>query len=144
MGRNRLFVPQDTLDVWVADHKAAVTGTELVAAQKCFDACEPGDTFDLKPAVLFLQDVAESGDPHKLLGRVKDQTQLTALGAEHYMGSVVLGDSAYDVKDGFVAAPRPRAAKAADDIDAAVGAAAGEKAAQTDEALLTKFLLENL
>lgn len=134
MGRNRLFVPQETLDLWVADQKASVSGTELVLH---------GDTFDLKPAVLFLKDVAETGDPHRLLGRVKDQTQLTAMGAEHYMGSVVLGDSAYDVKDGFVGYPRARKVETAPDIDAAVGAAAGENA-PTDEALLTKFLLENL
>jgi len=134
MGRNRLFVPQDTLDVWVAEQKATVAGTELTME---------GDIFDLKPAVLFQKDVAETGDPHKLLGRVKDQTQLTAMGAEHYMGSVVLGDSAYDVKDGFVGTPRARAPRAAADIDAAVGAAAGEDAS-SDEALLTKFLLENL
>lgn len=140
MGRNRLFVPQDTLDLWVADQKATVTGTELLLQ---------GDTFDLKPAVLFLKDVSDTGDPHALLGRVKDQTQLAALGAESYMGSVVLGDSAYEVKDGFVGAPRPRrsaaaaAAASGGDIDAAVGAAAGENAS-SDEALLTKFLLENL
>ena len=138
MGRNRLFVPQDTLDLWVADQKATVTGTELLLQ---------GDTFDLKPAVLFLKDVSDTGDPHALLGRVKDQTQLAALGAESYMGSVVLGDSAYEVKDGFVGAPRPRSAAAAaasgGDIDAAVVAAAGENAS-SDEALLTKFLLENL
>ena len=30
MGRNRLFVPQETLDVWVADQRADVSATELV------------------------------------------------------------------------------------------------------------------
>ena len=141
MGRNRIFVPQDTLDVWVADQKAAVSGTELQ-----FE----GDLFDLQPGVLFVKDVSDTGDPHGLLGRVKDKAQLDAIGAEHYMGSVVLGDSAYDVEDGFIGSPRERTvrvpasgAQAAADIDAAVGAAAGEDAS-SDEALLTKFLLENL
>src|SRR6186713_670944 len=124
MARNRLFVPQDTMNAWVADQKAAVAGTELVLQ---------GDTFDLKPAVLFLKDVSETGDPHGLLGRVKDQVQLASLGAEHYMGSVVLGDSAYEVKDGFIGIPRVRArreaaAPSAGDMAAAVGAAAGEDA----------------
>ena len=138
MGRNRIFVPQDTLDLWVADQKATVAENELVVQ---------GDRFALQPAVLFLADVSDTGDPHGLLGRVKDKVQLEGLGAEHYMGSVVLGDSAYDVKDGFVGVPVERASRtkaaAAGDIDAAVGAAAGENA-PSDEALLTKFLLENL
>ena len=139
MGRNRIFVPQDTLDQWVADQKAVVSGAELDVQ---------GDMFELLPAVLFLADVSETSDPHGLLGRVKDKSQLDELGAEHYMGSVVLGDSAYDVKDGFVGLPRERAVRVsatppAGDIDAAVGAAAGEDS-PSDEALLTKFLLENL
>jgi len=139
MGRNRIFVPQDTLDVWLADQKAVVSGDQLDVQ---------GDTFELQPAVLFVADVAETGDPHGLVGRVKDKGQLAELGAEHYMGSVVLGDSAYDVKDGFVGLPRDRAVRVvspapAGDIDAAVGAAAGEDST-SDEALLTKFLLENL
>jgi hypothetical protein len=137
MGRNRLFVPQDMLDLWVADQKATVAGTELSLQ---------GDSFDLKPAVLFLRDVSETGDPHGLVGRVKDQVQLASLGAEHYMGSVILGDSAYDVRDGFIGIPHTRGSAATPrggDIDAAAGAAAGEDAT-SDEALLTKFLLENL
>jgi len=139
MGRNRLFVPQETLDVWVADQRATVTATELVLQ---------GDRYGLAPAVLFVSDVSDTGDPHGLVGRVKDKDQLAQLGAEHYLGSVVLGESAYEVKDGFVGLPVERAARPAAqvsgrDIDAAVGEAAGEQAS-ADEALLTKFLLENL
>jgi hypothetical protein len=142
MGRNRIFVPQDVLDAWVADQRATISGSELQVAD---------GTFEIAPAVLFMADVSDTGDPHGLLGRVKEKAQLDALGAENYMGSVVLGDSAYEVKDGFVGIPRIRgrtptgaeAGAGGTDIDTAAGGAAGETT-PSDEALLTKFLLENL
>jgi hypothetical protein len=40
-----------------------------------------------------------------LLGRVKDEDALAALGAEAYMTSVLFDDAAYDVEPGFLAIP---------------------------------------
>ncbi|MBI2892371.1 MAG: hypothetical protein HYY06_02385 [Deltaproteobacteria bacterium] len=133
MGRNRIFLPQEDLDRWIREEKVSVSGDALTihAEQR---------TYDMMPAVRFMKDVAETGDPFGLLGRVKEKRQLDEMGAEHYMGSVVMGESAYDVQDGFVGYPR---AASGSDIDAAVGAAAGEEQI-SDEALLTKFLLEKL
>jgi hypothetical protein len=137
MGRNRIFLPQEALDVLIAEDKVTVAGEELRIHGD-------GRTYDIVPAVRFLKDVAGTGDPHGLLGRVKEKPQLDQLGAEHYMGSVVLAESAYEVQDGFVGYPRGQArAGVGGDMEQAVGAATGEQS-PSDEALLTKFLLEKL
>jgi hypothetical protein len=68
-------------------------------------------TVTLTPAVRFTKLIDGGGDPHRLLGTVKTRTQLVALGAEHYMDSVILGDVGYTVLEGFRGelspAPRP-------------------------------------
>ena len=127
MKPTRLFLPQGELDRWVSEARATVQGEVLTISS--------GLEFDLRPAVRFLADVAESGDPHGLLGRVKEKDQLSELGAEHYMGSVVLGDSAYEVEEGFVGYVRALGRGSAE---------AAQPALESDEALLTKFLLEKL
>lgn len=133
MGRNRIFLPQEALDRCIEEEKVSVAGEVLtIHAEE--------RSYDIMPAVRFMNDVAGTGDPFNLIGRVKEKRQLDEMGAEHYMGSVVMGESAYDVQDGFVGYPRVASGS---DIDAAVGAAAGEEPL-SDEALLTKFLLEKL
>ncbi len=91
---SRLFLSQTVLDRWLSDGTADVSGdtlTILAADHK----------FDLKTAVLFEKEVTESGDPHGLLGRVKDLEQIAALGGDYSVGTVIVGDEAYEVTDGF-------------------------------------------
>jgi len=113
-------------------------------------------SYDLVPAVRFMSEVGGSGDPGGLVGKVKERPQLQEMAADYYPGSVILGDSAYEVVDGFVGYPRPvnpleappapPARSSAASIGAAVSRVAGESAQPdlSDEALLTKFLLDNL
>ena len=61
-----------------------------------------GQTYSIQAAVRFLETVCGGADPHDLLGRVKTLPQLAQLGAEHYMDSVLLGDTGYEVQQGFV------------------------------------------
>lgn len=98
MGKNRLFIPQDTLDQWVDEARAVVTDDELTLVNEA-------RIYRLAPAVQFLREATGADDPHELVGRVKDQAQLTILGADAYMDSVILEDNAYDVRRGFVAIP---------------------------------------
>ena len=50
--------------------------------------------------------MAGDGDDRRgLIGRVKDEDALAALGAEAYMTSVLFDDTAYDVEPGFLATP---------------------------------------
>ena len=59
----------------------------------------------LESAVRFTAEVAEGGDAERLVGRVKTLTQVAELGGEHASASVVLGDNAYEVVEGFLASP---------------------------------------
>ena len=137
MGKNRLFVPQETLDAWMAEDRVVLAGDELTVVAEA-------RRYSLAPAVRFMNDVAGTGDPHGLLGRVKEKRQLDEAGAEQYMGSVVLGDSAYEVQEGFVGTPIELEEHAAPNIGTAVAAATGEDEPASDEVLLAKFLLEKL
>ena len=98
MADDQLFVSQEALDIWMAEDRVVVDGDVLTL---------PGGTrqFSLKTAVHFLVDVTETGDPHGLIGLVKDIDALTALGGEHVSDSVILGDTAYEVKEGFLGTP---------------------------------------
>jgi hypothetical protein len=90
----RLFLSQTVLDRWLSDGTADVSGdtlTILAADHK----------FDLKTAVLFEKEVTESGDKHTLLGKVKDLEQIAELGGDYSAGTVIVGDEAYEVTDGF-------------------------------------------
>jgi hypothetical protein len=98
MGKNRLFIPQDTLDQWVDEARAVVTDDELTLVNEA-------RVYRLASAVQFLREATGANDPHDLVGKVKDQAQLTILGADAYMDSVILEDNAYDVRRGFVAIP---------------------------------------
>ena len=46
-----------------------------------------------------------SDDDHGLLGRAKLKAAVAALGAEAYMSSVLLGETAYEAETGFIAKP---------------------------------------
>jgi hypothetical protein len=90
-------------------------------------------------------------DTAKLLGKVKTLDALKQMGAEHYMQSVILGESAYKVQQGFLAETNAlrRAvgvkAPAAGQPVAKKGAAQKQHATEAGEQdLLAQFLLENL
>ncbi len=98
MGLNRLFVPQEVLDEWVVDGMATLEDQELSLPNE-------GESYTLTPAFRFIKEAAGAEDPHDLIGRVKEQADIEALGAEAYMDSVLLDDNAYDVQPGFVGVP---------------------------------------
>ena len=90
-----LFIAQDKLTQWEADGKVTVTGTVLMlVAEK--------RAYQLQEAVRFLKVLGNDADSHSLVGRVRTKEQLRHMKAEHYMGSVILGDLGYEVQEGFV------------------------------------------
>jgi hypothetical protein len=136
----RLFLSQTVLDRWLSDGTADVSGdtlTILAADHK----------FDLKTAVLFEKEVTESGDKHTLLGKVKDLEQIAELGGDYSAGTVIVGDEAYEVTDGFagvavqgdllpalasLAPPAPSTGRTTDpDLATAVGMTAPSSAGAT-------------
>jgi len=136
MTKNRLFVSQSVLDGWLGEERVQVDGEVMKLLPE-------GHRFHLTTAVLFKTELTGAGDPHSLIGRVKDLEQIAALGGDYSSGSVIVGDLAYEVVDGLVGAPvdvQPKAG-ADDDLTEAVRRAAGaERPAELDT--LAKLFLE--
>src|SRR5271170_6770208 len=96
--RNRVFFPQTALDSWVSDNRVDLKGEDLLLKSE-------GRRYRIIEAVRVMREVTGADDPHELLGRVKTRAFLTELGAEMLESSMILGDNAYDVIQGFVGAP---------------------------------------
>lgn len=123
----KLFLPQKQLEDWaLAEQADLVDGKVLVGETKSM--------FPVTSAVHFVK-LVSGADAHGLVGKVKTTEQLTALGAEHMMDSVLLGDDAYEVTPGYIAevtppAPPPRADK--------------KKMSSPEADLLAAFILDKL
>ena len=148
-----LFVPQSVLDKWSEQGRIQVDGHVLtiLGEQK---------SFALTSAVRFLK--MEAGEDNAgLLAKVKTTDALKGMGAEHYMESVILGESADQVQMGFLAdANALRRAATASQAAASTpgqppappgpaganptpGAQPGEKKGE-DQDMLAQFLLDHL
>ena len=92
---NLAFMAQETLDVWLAEERVSLDGEVL-------KLLPDGPAFLLTTAVYFQAEVSTGEDPHGLVGLVKPHAKLAELGGEHAPGSVVIGDNAYEVRDGFL------------------------------------------
>jgi hypothetical protein len=106
MSLARVFVPQEALESWVAEGRAQLDGEVLVLEEV---------SFQLASAVRFIAEVAGGGDSPELVGKVKTLAQVVELGGEHVTASVVLGDNAYEVIDGFLAHPAAGSEKLSSD-----------------------------
>lgn len=103
----KLFLPNATLEAWTVEEKADLKDGRLVLT-------ETKATYPAVSAV-HLHSLVSGTDDHKLLAKVKTDEQLRALGAEHMSDSVLIGETAYEVTQGFiteVAAPAAKAEKA--------------------------------
>ena len=140
MGVNRFFWSQELLDQWIVEEKIVLEGERLTLS-------EENRTFKVKQAVYFTDDVGDGNDVHDLVGCVKEIHTLEEMGAEHYMDSVLVGDSAYQVVPGFTGEPvvekMPDIKSSAPDIEGAIASHAGEEEVD-DRELLARFLIENL
>jgi hypothetical protein len=96
--KNRVFFPQGALDEWVSENRVDIKGEDLLLKGE-------GRRYRIIEAVHVTREVSGADDPHELLGRVKTRAFLTELGAEVLESSMILGDNAYDVVQGFVGAP---------------------------------------
>jgi hypothetical protein len=104
MATARVFVPQEALEAWLSSGRVHMVGENLFVG---------GQAFRLESAARFITEVAGGGDEPQLLGRVKTLEQIANLGGEHCAASVVLGDNAYEVIEGFVARAEPNGAQPA-------------------------------
>jgi len=124
-GANRVFFPQRALDEWLEQGRITLVGDELTITAE-------SRRFRLATAVRFMAEVAENRDPHDLVGKVKTLEQVLALQGEHCADSVILGDNAYEVVEGFLGEPQPPPRRAASKRSMAAAKAARAALAEDD------------
>jgi hypothetical protein len=150
-----LFVSQTMLDSWTEQGKIDFVGNVMTL----LSGDGKGRSYALEPAVKFVKVEGDEADPHQLLRKVKSDSQLRDMGADHVDASVIYKDMAYQVESGFLAeisALQAAAAAQAQPRAVAPGAAPkppppGQKVLpkeledrRQEAEALAKFLLENL
>jgi len=96
--KNGVFFPQAALDQWIVDGSAELQDGELTLLSE-------GKRYRIGEAHRILREVGGGEDPKHLVGRVKTRAYLEQLGAEIVHGSMLLGESAYDVEPGWLGFP---------------------------------------
>lgn len=139
MGENRLFWPQEMMDEWIVDEKATIEDDLLTITGENM-------TYRLSQAVHFIADVGDGSDLHSLIGKVKELSTLQEMGCEHYMDSVLLEDSAYQVVQGFTGIPVVDKVQQSSQIEGTAAKAMADSLGEEsdDRDLLARFLLDNL
>jgi len=94
----RLFISYPRLDQWVEQQRVTLDGDSLTTNE--------GKRYRLVAAVYFATLVGSEADPNGLIGKVKTDTQLTEMRAEHIQNSVLVGEVGYQVVEGFVGEPQ--------------------------------------
>jgi len=118
----KLFFSQDIIDAWVDETKVVVDQNVLIINRT------PPARFQLIPAYRVIKVSGDGEDSQKWVNKVKTKEELEKAGADVYMNSILVGETAYDAEYGYLAAP----------------IAAEKKEEKSDVALLTDFLLKNL
>jgi len=95
---NRVFIPQATLDEWLAEGSADLRATELRLDPE-------GWRLRLVEAVRVMREVTGAADLYDIVGRVKSASFLAELGAELLGASMIIGSLAYEVVPGFLVTP---------------------------------------
>jgi hypothetical protein len=124
----KLFLPQTTLEEWATTDKADLADGKLVVR-------EGPSSHPVTPAVHFHK-LVSGDDTQGLVGRVKTIIQLGELGAEHMADSCIVGDTAYEVAEGYVT-----------EVALAVAPPKGEakkKSGSPEADLLAAFILDKL
>lgn len=90
----RLFISQQRLDRLSADDKVVLEGDRL-------EIPALSTSFDLEPAVHFTS-VVDGEDVHGLVGKVRTEAALRAVGADLLHTSAIVGETAYQCEPGFL------------------------------------------
>jgi hypothetical protein len=128
--QNRVFFPQEALDLWISEDRVELAGKELVLKAE-------GRRYRISDAIRVLREVTGSADTYEIVGRVKSVNYLTELGAELLGTSMLIGDNAYDVVPGFLAAPLGTASELREGQAALSGS-------NDDEELLARLLVGSM
>lgn len=91
---DKLFIPQSVLDKWVESGKVTFNDNILTLLKE-------QRSYTLTSAVRFMS-MIDGVDTHQLIGKIRTLQKLEELGGEHMSDSVILGDTAYTVQEGFI------------------------------------------
>jgi len=94
----KVFIPQELVDAWVTGDKVDLAGETMTFRESRI-------SLRVVPGYFFDHVSGGSDEGPKLLGRAKTKAAVGALGAEAYMNSVIVGETAYDVEAGFIGKP---------------------------------------
>ena len=136
MEANRVFLPQQAMDEWMAEERITLEDDVLTL--------KPSERrFKLVSALRFTQEVGGGGDANRLAGKVIPLERVAELGGEHCANSVLVGDDAYDVIEGFLGEPLEpdHAVATGSDMVSATRAATGDIDPEKDVDPLTEWLL---
>lgn len=96
----RLFYTQERFADLLDAGSATLQGDALeVSAYLCN---VPALRYAVATAVIVVAELTTLDDAAGLVGKVKTMDELAALGAEYVEGSIVLGDAAYQTREGFL------------------------------------------
>lgn len=137
MGKNRVFFPQEALDLWLVEGRVEISGSELIIVSE-------RRRYRLVEAVRVLSEEAGYSDPDELVGKVKTVPYLTELGAELLGDSMVLGENAYRVVAGWLGSPIGTLAEHRAKREELRVSRPPAPGASSDEELLAAFLARNL
>ncbi len=131
------FIPQATLDSWMDQDRVDLQTDKLVDVAT-------RQEFPLREAIHFVK-VESGADNRGWTNKVKTLDEVRACGAEHYMTSVIDGETVYVVDPGWVAQDdEAAAAGAAAPAPAATGARPGMKGKNPEADALAQLLLDKL
>jgi hypothetical protein len=118
-----LFVSQSKLESWI-------DAGEVTFEDNLLTLLARKRSYQLAPASR-ISKIIDGKDDHGLLGRVLTERDYDAVGAEHYPGTLIVGDTGYECEEGFIGTehgitvqgPPPPAKAAAEPIRSAPPAA---------------------
>lgn len=102
---SRLYISQKRLDAWTTENRLAIDGEVMTLV-------ELDRAFHIQPAVRVLAVEGQDDDPNDLVGKVKSESDLDEIGADHLATSLIYRDTAYRVENGWLGDPMPKGKKA--------------------------------
>lgn len=134
-----MFFSQSALDRWLVDGAIEITGNELTILAE-------GRRYRVAEAVHVLREVTGQLDQNDIVGKVKSKLFLEELGAEILEQSMIIGDNAYDVTQGWLGAPTSAWTEHVTSIERQKARASQSNEfpsaePKTDEDLLARYLL---
>ena len=91
----RFFVSQEALDALVDSGVASIDVDSLSVVPRRLKA-------HVTPAIYVSKEIEGKGDPNQIVGKVKSLDAVTAMKADHYRDSLIVGDTAYEVVEGYL------------------------------------------